>query len=86
LIVVSGDIAKSLLPRGVPHLYAHLSILFCFSVVDAMISRQHDAVIPLVPHLYLHFLDFEVNPDSGQMASCKFVVGEACHQASLASR
>ena len=51
-----------------------------------MVSSQHDAVIPLVPHLYLHFLDFEVNPDSGHMASCKLVVGEACHQAGLTRR
>ena len=48
-----------------------------------MIDCLHHGVIPLVPHLYLHFLDFEVYPDSGHVISCKLVIGEARHEAGL---
>ena len=48
-----------------------------------MIDCLHHGVIPLVPHLYLHFLDFEVYPDSGHVISCKLVIGKARHEAGL---
>jgi len=48
-----------------------------------MIDCLHHGVIPLVLHLYLHFLDFEVYPDSGHVISCKLVIGEASHEAGL---